>query len=61
MPPDPATVEDTYHFIRNDQISAGDIAQSGFAHIANIVRERLPVRALHNTTGMAINILYAMN
>lgn len=51
--PDPASIEGAYRFIRNDHISADDIAQAGFAHTDTIVKERPLVLALQDTTGLS--------
>ena len=51
--PDPASIEGAYRFIRNDNISALDIALAGYTHTDNIVKERPLVLALQDTTGLS--------
>jgi len=50
---DSASIEGAYRFVRNDNISAREIAQSGFNYTSELAQERRLVLAIEDTTGLS--------
>jgi len=47
-----AKIEAAYRFVRNEKISPDDIANAGFKHTCEIIKERPLVLAIQDTTGL---------
>jgi hypothetical protein len=51
----PAKIEAAYRFVRNGNISPGEIVNAGFEHTCEIIKQRLLVLAIQDTTGLTVN------